>query len=122
MRRTLCKTGLIAIAFLIALASDQSFAQTTPANSVVGFPGAGALTAGDLWESLLPEAFGPFYGEAGDAPTRGNRQFIRFGNFDRNWTTPNGHWPGAFPWTMFWAHYMFVMEFNPDTTWNRSQI
>jgi len=45
MRRTLCKTGLIAIAFLIALASDQSFAQTAPANSVVGFPGAGALTA-----------------------------------------------------------------------------
>ena len=122
MRRTLCKTGLIAIAFLIALASDQSFAQTTPANSVVGFPGAGALTAGDLWESLLPSAFGPFYGEAGDAPTRGNRQFIRFGNFDRAWTTPNSHWPAAFPWTMYWSHYMHVMDFNPDTTWNPANI
>ncbi|GJQ20175.1 MAG: hypothetical protein HBSIN02_05300 [Bacteroidia bacterium] len=112
-------TVAAAILFLTAMVWSQSYAQPgTPANSVIGFPGAGVIQAGDLWESLLPAGFGPFYGEAGDAPTRGNRQFIRFGNFDRAWTTPNSHWPGAFPWTMYWSHYMYVTEYNPDTLWN----
>ncbi|MEP0821765.1 MAG: hypothetical protein HRF44_02860 [Ignavibacterium sp.] len=112
-------TVAAAILFLTAMVWSQSYAQPgTPANSVIGFPGAGVIQAGDLWESLLPAGFGPFYGEAGDAPTRGNRQFIRFGNFERNWTTPNSHWPGAFPWTMYWSHYMYVTEYNPDTLWN----
>ncbi len=97
-------------------------AQTTPANSVVGYPGAGVLQVGDYWDSFLPESFGPYYGEASDAATRGRRQFVRFGNFDRNWTTPNGHWPAAFPWTMYWSHYMHAMEYNPDTTFNPAKI
>ncbi len=71
------------IAFLI-LAPSVSYAQPgTPANSVVGFPGAGVLQAGDMWDSFLPQAFGPFYSEGGTFPTEGARQFIRFGNFDR---------------------------------------
>jgi len=111
------KISLLALNLALLLVSLPIclYGQTAPAASVVGFPGAGALQAGDLWESLLPQAFGPFYSEAGTAGTSGSRQFIRFGNFDRAWTTPNSHWPGAFPWTMYWSHYMHVMEFNPDT-------
>ncbi|MBF8248082.1 MAG: hypothetical protein HW374_882 [Bacteroidetes bacterium] len=118
------KISLLALNLALLLVSlpTRSYAQTASAASVVGFPGAGALQAGDLWESLLPEAFGPFYSEAGTAGTLGSRQFIRFGNFDRAWTTPNSHWPGAFPWTMYWSHYMHVMEFNPDTTFNPATI
>ncbi|MBI4417317.1 MAG: hypothetical protein HY563_00980, partial [Ignavibacteriales bacterium] len=115
-------TQAAAILVLTAMVWSQSFAQTAPATNVIGYPGAGVIQAGDLWESLLPSGFGPFYGEAGTAPTLGNRQFIRFGNFDRAWTTPNSHWPGAFPWTMFWSHYMHVMEYNPDNTWNPATI
>lgn len=115
-------TAVAAILVLTAMVWSPSFAQTTPANNVIGFPGAGVIQTGDLWESLLPSGFGPFYGEAGDAPTRGNRQFIRFGNFDRAWTTPNSHWPGAFPWTMYWSHYMYVTEYNPSNTWNPAEV
>jgi len=112
-------TVAAAILFLTAMVWSQSYAQPgTPATNVIGFNGAGVVQAGDLWESLLPAGFGPYYGEAGTAPTLGNRQFIRFGNFDRAWTTPNSHWPGAFPWTMYWSHYMHVTEYNPDNTWN----
>jgi hypothetical protein len=115
-------TTFAALLVLLVMATSVSFAQTAPATNVIGFPGAGVIQAGDLWDSLLPAGFGPFYGEAGDAPTRGNRQFIRFGNFDRNWTTPNSHWPNAFPWTMYWSHYMYVTEFNPDNTWNPAEV
>lgn len=114
--------GLVMCFGLLLLIPLLANAQNTPANSVVGYPGAGVLQVGDYWDSFLPEAFGPYYGEAADAATRGRRQFIRFGNFDRAWTTPNGHWPAAFPWTMYWSHYMHAMEFNPDTTFNRVQI
>lgn len=117
LKLNLTHLGMSVVLFLAALPLCSN-AQTAPANSVVGYPGAGVLQGGDLWESLLPEAFGPFYSEAGTAPTLGSRQFIRFGNFDRAWTTPNSHWPSAFPWTMYWSHYMHVMEFNPDTTFN----
>lgn len=113
--------GCAVVALCVALGPDVSVAQLAPADKVIGFPGAGVLQAGDLWESFLPAAFGPYYGEAG-TPTFGRRQFMRFGNFDRNWTTPNQHWPAAFPWTMFWSHYMHVMEYNPDTTWNPQTI
>jgi hypothetical protein len=123
MKQFLTKaTQAAAILVLTAMVWSQSFAQTAPATNVIGYPGAGVIQAGDLWESLLPSGFGPFYGEAGTAPTLGNRQFIRFGNFDRAWTTPNSHWPGAFPWTMYWSHYMHVMEYNPSTTWNPATI
>ncbi len=108
--------GLIVV--LLAVCPVLVLAQTAPATSVNGYPGAGALQAGDLWESFLPQAFGPYYGEGGTAATEGLRQFIRMGNFDRGWTTPNGHWPRAFPWTMYWSHYMVAMAYDPDTTFN----
>jgi hypothetical protein len=104
---------------VLAILSTQVLAQPgTAANSVIGFPGAGALQAGDYWDSFLPQAFGPYYGEGSTAPTMGNRQFLRFGNFDRAWSTPNGHWPAAFPWTMYWSHYMLAQVFDPDTAFN----
>jgi len=86
------------------------------------FPGTGILMAGDLWESIMPLNKGPYYGEASDVAAKGVRQFIRFGNFDRSWSTPGGHWPGAWFYTVYWGKYMHVMEFNPDSTWNPKQI
>lgn len=121
LKLNLTHLGMSALILLAALPLCSN-AQTAPANSVIGFPGAGVLQGGDLWESLLPQAFGPYYTEAGTAPTLGVRQFIRFGNFERAWTTPNSHWPNAFPWTMYWSHYMHVVEFNPDTTFNPRTI
>jgi hypothetical protein len=90
----------------------------TLATSVVGYPGAGVLQGGDLWDSFLPQAFGPFYSEYNTAPTEGIRQFLRMGNFDRQWTTPGGHWPRAFPWTMFWEHFILAQCYDPDTNFN----
>ncbi len=114
--------GLVMCFGLLLMIPLLANAQNTPANSVVGYPGAGVLQVGDYWDSFLPESFGPFYSEAADAGTRGRRQFIRFGNFDRSWTTPNGHWPAAFPFTMYWSHYMHAIEYNPDTTFNPAKI
>jgi hypothetical protein len=114
-------TTLVAAAViaLLILAPSVSYAQPgTAANSVVGFPGAGVIQAGDLSDSFLPEAFGPFYSEGGTFATEGARQFIRFGNFDRAWSTPNAHWPAAFHWTIFWGHYMHAQVFHPDTLFN----
>lgn len=116
------KRGIVACFGFMLLCPVLANAQAQPANSVVGYPGAGVLQAGDYWESILPESYGPYYGEASTATLNGNRQFLRFGNFDRAWTTPNGHWPGAFPWTMYWSHYMHGMEYSPDTTFNRATI
>ena len=108
--------------FIALIVSSPLFAQTAPATSVVGYPGAGALQAGDLWESILPAGFKPFYGEFGTKDLLGNRQLLRFGNFDRSWSSPGGHYPAAFPWTMYWAKYLHAVEFDPDTTWNRSTM
>ncbi len=107
------------IALLCFLFTHQLLSQPgTPARSVVGFPGAGVLQAGDLWESFLPQGFGPFFSEAATFSTEGARQFIRMGNFDRAWSTPNAHWPSGFPYTVFWSHYIVAQVFHPDSNFN----
>jgi hypothetical protein len=81
-------TTLVAAAViaLLILAPSVSYAQPgTAANSVVGFPGAGVIQAGDLSDSFLPQAFGPFYSEGGTSRWKVPGT-IRFGNFDRAWS------------------------------------
>ena len=94
----------------------------TPATSVVGYPGAGVIQAGDVWESFLPQGYGPNFSEAPSVSTLGVRRLIQMGNFDRNWTTPATHWPAAFPITPYWLKDAFGIVYDPDTTWNRSRI
>jgi hypothetical protein len=94
-------------------------AQTAPATSCFGYPGAGVISAGDVWESFLPQGYGPNYGEATTYATLGTRRFIHMGNFDRGWTTPATHWPIAFPITPYWLKDNWVLVFDPDTNWNR---
>src|SRR5512140_153858 len=109
---------LIGVLAVLALASVSASAQTAPATNVAGYPGAGVLQNADIWDSYLPQAFGPFYSEGGTAATDGLRQFLRMGNFDRSWSTPGGHWPNAFYFTMFWSHYMVAQCFDPDSNFN----
>ena len=94
----------------------------TPATSVVGYPGAGVIQAGDASESFLPQCFGPNYQENGVASTRGVSHVIQLGNFDRNWTTPGTHWPAAFPLTPYWYKNVMGQVFDPDTNWNRATM
>jgi hypothetical protein len=89
------------------------------------FEGTGMMTAGDLWWGLMPAVKGPYTGsgsEAGDYMTAGIRQFIRFGNFDRNWSVPGGNYPIAYTWNYWWSQYLHVMVFDPDPNFNPVQI
>lgn len=106
---------LVGAMFLVASAWAQP---GTPATSVVGFPGAGVVQAGDLWESFLPQAFTPNYTEAVWARTLGTRTLFRMGNFDRSWTTPGTHWPGAYPITPYWFKNAMAVVYDPDSTFN----
>jgi len=116
--RTYVAQTLIGAVVVLMICPGLGLAQTQPATSVVGYPGAGVLQVGDLWDSFLPQAFGPYYGEGGTATAEGIRTFCRFGNFDRAWSTPGSHWPSAFHWTMYWARYMNVAVFDPDPNFN----
>jgi hypothetical protein len=116
LRATLC-------AMSAAVISWTAWGQPgTPATSVVGYPGAGVIQAGDTWESFLPQCFGPNYSETATAATNGVRRMMQMGNFDRSWTTPSTHWPAAFPITPYWYKNVFGHVFDPDTTWNPSII
>jgi len=70
----------------------------TPTDYPAETTGTGHLVAGDLWESFMPANKGPFSSEAGTWQEYGMRQFMRHGNFDRLWSTANGHWPIAYTW------------------------
>jgi len=94
----------------------------TPANSVVNYPGAGVIQAGDVWDSFLPQGYGPNYSEVSTAATLGVRRFLQMGNFDRGWSTPATHWPAAFPMTPYWIKDCYVLVYDPDSTWNRGPI
>jgi hypothetical protein len=112
--------GYCAIGLASVIIASAAWAQPgTPANSVVNYPGAGVIQAGDVWESFLPQGTTPYYGEAVTAATLGVRTFFRMGNFDRNWTTPATHFPAAFPMTPYWNKDASVLVYDPDTTWNR---
>jgi hypothetical protein len=114
-------TTLVAAAViaLLILAPSVSYAQPgTPATSSIGYPGAGVLQVGDMWDSFLPQGFGPFHEEGTTYATEGARTFFRFGNFDRAWSTPNAHWPAAFHWTIWWGHHMHAQVYHPDSTFN----
>jgi hypothetical protein len=109
---------------LIALSTIplSLFAQTAPATSVFNYPGAGVIQAGDVSESFLPQGFTPNYSDVNTAATLGVRTFIRIGNLDRLWTTPQTHWPAGYPLTPYWWKNVMVMLYDPDTTWNRATI
>ncbi len=110
----------ITCAFLtLVIVPMSALGQTAPATSVYNYPGAGVIQAGDVWESFLPQGYGPNYSEASSAPTLGVRRFVQMGNFDRNWSTPATHWPAAFYMTPYWWKDNWVTVYDPDTTWNR---
>jgi len=114
----------------LVIVPTSVLAQTAPATSVVNYPGAGVIQAGDVWESFLPQGTGTTnpavsgvnYSEAIPASTLGVRRFIQMGNFDRGWTTPATHWPSAFYMTPYWLKDNWVTVFDPDTNWNRATI
>lgn len=80
---------------------------------------AGVMIAGELWDSFLPPNVSPTYFEQ-NLPLRST--FLRIGNFDRLWSTPTHMWPGGWPYGMFWGKGMYLLEFNPDSTWNPPAI
>ena len=106
---------------LFAVVPASLLAQTAPATSVANYPGAGVLQAGDNWESFLPQTV-PSYSETGTFGTLGIRNFLRFGNYDRSWTTPSTHWPNAYPYTFYWFKNAMAVEYNPDPTFNPASI
>jgi hypothetical protein len=57
--------GYCAIGLASVIIASAAWAQPgTPANSVVNYPGAGVIQAGDVSESFLPQGTTPYYGEA----------------------------------------------------------
>jgi len=113
---------MVACALLaLVIVPASLMAQSAPATSVVNYPGAGVICAGDAWESFLPQGAVPFYSEVATAPTLGTRMFIRMGNFDRAWTTPGTNWPNAFYYDTYWNKDCWVMVYEPDSTWNTKQ-
>ena len=115
------KIGIACALLALVIVPMSVLAQTAPATSCFNYPGAGAIIAGDLWDSFLPQGYGPNYSEATTAAF-GIRSLIQPGNFDRAWTTPAENWPAAFPWTSYWGRRAWVSLYDPDTTWNRSTI
>jgi hypothetical protein len=109
--------GIACALLALVIVPASALAQTAPATSVYNYPGAGVISAGDVWESFLPQGYGPNYGEV-TTPALGVRRMIHMGNFDRGWTTPATHWPSAFPMTPYWLKDNWVTVFDPDTNWN----
>ena len=123
MNMTRQKELLLAIlALLLVVVPASLFAQTAPATSAVNFPGGGVIQAGDLWESFLPQGTTASYSEAGTFGTLGYRNFIRLGNFDRNWSTPATHWPAAWFYTNYWFKNAAVVAYDPDPNFNPATI
>ncbi len=123
MNMTRQKELLFAIlALLLVVVPASLFAQSAPATSVANYPGAGVIQAGDAWESFLPQSFTPSYSDAGTYTTLGYRNFIRLGNFDRNWTTPATHWPAAWFYTNYWFKNAAVAVYDPDPTFNPATL
>ena len=117
-RAVLFALTTVLLLFIVPLCT---YSQSAPATSVAGYPGAGVIQAGDLWESFLPEGTTASYSDIA-VSTLGYRNFIRLGNFDRNWTTPGTHWPNAYPYTTYWFKNAAVLLFDPDPTFNPPTI
>jgi hypothetical protein len=115
---------LVSLILLLALLPVSLRAQTAKATSVFGFPGAGVLQAGDLWESFLPEnSDNGYYSESpAVVSTFGRRTFIRMGNYDRQWSTPNSSYPNSYFWQNYWEKEMAVYVYDRDTTFNPASI
>jgi len=113
-----CRSS-VALAVISIICSVGRGQPGTPANSVVNYPGAGVIQAGDVSESFLPQGTTPNYNEVSTAATLGVRRLLSMGNFDRNWTTPATHYPAAYPLTPYWEKSAAVLVYDPDTTWNR---
>ena len=94
----------------------------TPTDYPAETTGTGHLVAGDLWESFMPANKGPFSSEVSSWQQYGMRQFMRHGNFDRAWSTANGHWPIAYTFTIWWAKYLHATIYDPDPTFCPAQI
>lgn len=123
MNKTRQKELLLAILVLLLVVVPVSlFAQTAPATSTVNYPGGGVIQAGDCWESFLPMGFTPSYSDASTYLTQGYKNFIRLGNFDRGWSTPGTHWPAAWFYTNYWYKNAWCGAFDPDPTFNPTQI
>ena len=112
------RTVLIAIAVCaLMILPILATAQTT-----IGYPGGGAIQAGDLWDSILPQGFVSCNWDAITYPTLGNLIFMRMGNFDRAWSTPGSLWPNAYPVGPYWWRNAFVAVYDTSSTFNPEKI
>jgi hypothetical protein len=118
--------GLIVFLCLTVSLQAQIIYKGNSPNSPTDYPaattGTGHLVAGDLWDSFMPANKGPFSSEATSWTQYGMRQFMRHGNFDRQWSTSNGHWPIAYPFTIWWAKYLHVAIYDSDPTFCPARI
>ena len=112
------------ICLTISLQAQIVYKGSSP-NTPMDYPastGTGHLVAGDLWDSFMPASKGPFSSEASTWQQYGMRQFMRHGNFDRNWSTAGGHWPIAYPFTIWWNRDLHVIVYDSDPTFCPAQI
>lgn len=118
------------VGLLLVVMAFSAFAQTrTDPYDMTSFakpdatanPAAGAamMIAGELWDSFLPQSVTPYYSEAATTLTG---EFLRIGNFDRQWSSPTHLWPGGWTNGNFWGKGMTVCEYNPDPNFNPATI
>jgi hypothetical protein len=120
LRRDIIVIGLI---LLLTALPASVFAQAAKADKVNNFPGAGVLQAGDLWEGFLPENSDVgFYNEPLNTAPLGRRQFIRMGNYDRTWSTPNSNWPAAYFIQNYWEKEIGVFVHDTSATFNPATL
>ncbi|HLP15356.1 MAG TPA: hypothetical protein VK470_03795 [Bacteroidota bacterium] len=124
MKNTLRRDSLfLGLILLLALLPASLRAQTAKATSVFGYPGAGVISAGDIWESMHPQNSDvPFSSEASTAATLGQRVMVRMGNFERSWSTPNSNWPNAYPIIGYWNKELLGYVFDTSSTFNPEKI
>lgn len=76
------------------------------------YPGAGIMTAGDLWETFLPSWAGSNYQEIKDDPNR-SHTLIRVGNLERQWSSPTQMYPSGDDIHIPWKQIIEMIEYTP---------
>ena len=84
--------------------------------TMVPATGNGVMIGGNLWETFAPQnTVAAQYWEGSRQMTE---RAVRMGNFDRQWSTPTHHWPGGWNNSNFWGKDLYIIEYNPDPTFN----
>ena len=88
------------------------FALTT-AGLPIAYPGVGTMTSGDFWETFATTGLHKYYGESWTDVTR-NFGLIRFGNLERQWTTPTTMYPSGDMLHFPWGSHIIMTEYSRD--------